>query len=61
MPEVSYELDGITYNGAYSVRNGMITVKSEFGTKTTIQIGGTPPQVLARIILGEMVRTARAS
>jgi hypothetical protein len=38
--------------GRYKVESGMITVTCAYGTKTT-QVGGTPLDSLARIILSE--------
>ena len=52
---VSVDLDGITYNGAYSLSGGMITVSSDYGTNTA-QVGGRPPDALAQLILMELVR-----
>jgi hypothetical protein len=39
--------------GRYKIESGMITVTCVLGTKTT-QVGGTPPDSLARLILSEM-------
>ena len=47
----------ITLNGSYSVSEGSktLTVKSPYGSKTT-QLGGLRPEVLARIMLRELVQ-----
>jgi hypothetical protein len=47
----------IPVNGSYSVsaEDKTITVKSPYGTKTT-QIDGLRPEVLARIMLRELVQ-----
>jgi hypothetical protein len=39
--------------GRYKVESGMITVTCANGTKTT-QLGGTPPDSLAYLIMSEM-------
>jgi hypothetical protein len=39
--------------GRYKVESGMITVTCVNGTKTT-QVGGTPPDTLAYLIMSEM-------
>jgi hypothetical protein len=45
----------ITVKGTYEVKDGMITTTSGKSKKTT-QVGGSPPEVLARIMLREMVQ-----
>ena len=47
----------ITVNGSYSVswEDKTITVKSPYGNKTT-QIGGLRPEVLAKIMLRDLVQ-----
>ena len=53
--EFSTNIEGKLYSGRYSVNREYITVSSEFGQKT-IQVGNTHPKILARMILGEIVR-----
>jgi hypothetical protein len=43
--------------GSYAVRDGIITVTSELGKKAT-QVGGSPPKVLARMMLRELADDA---
>ncbi|WP_020187094.1 hypothetical protein [Methylopila sp. 73B] len=51
----------ITHFGTYEVSDGMITVreKSTGRTKMT-QLGGTPAETLAKMLLREIVQEARA-
>lgn len=51
---VSIELNGKTYDGSYSVSGGMITVSGPYGSRRT-QVGGSPPDMLARMLLAEIV------
>ncbi len=54
--EVSVEHNGKTYTGTWRTEKGLVTVTSfELGSQTT-QIGGSPPESIARIMLGELVR-----
>jgi hypothetical protein len=41
--------------GEYEVSDGCVTVRCVYGEKTT-QVGGSPPETLARMMLGEMAR-----
>lgn len=52
--EVAIERNGKTHTGHYEVTRGVITVTFGFKTKTT-QVGGTPVEVLAKMLLSEMV------
>jgi len=47
----------ITLSGSYSVSEGSktVTVKSPYGSKTT-QLSGLRPEVLAKIVLRELVQ-----
>ena len=45
---------GKMYQGQFTVTRDGITVTSEFGKKT-LQVGRTPPKILARMILAEIV------
>jgi hypothetical protein len=48
-----------TLRGHYTVVDGLITVTSRHGTKT-IQVGGWPPTVLAKIMLRELAADGKA-
>ena len=52
--EVSIEFGGRILNGSYGKYRGMLTVKWAHGTKTT-KLGRSPPRVLARTMLRELV------
>jgi hypothetical protein len=56
---VLIELKGETYHGTYTVVGGMITVSTGFGSKTT-QVGGTPVEALAMLLLSELVNEDKA-
>jgi hypothetical protein len=51
---VSVEVAGKVYHGSYEVTETMITVALEGRTKTT-QLGASPAEGLARIMLRELV------
>jgi hypothetical protein len=51
-------VDGKTYEATYEVAQGIVTVRTAKGMKAT-QVGGSPPEVLARMMLREMVREGR--
>jgi hypothetical protein len=44
----------VTIKGRYAVENGLVTVECGLGSNTT-QVGGSPPQTLARLMINEMV------
>ena len=54
---ITVEVGGVVHLGHYSIRNGMIRVIYGSSCKPT-QLGGMfrTPQVLARLMLAEMVR-----
>ena len=54
---ISIEIDGVTHRGYYQTERGMIRVDYKWGSKAT-QLGGSPAQGLARIIMHELVREA---
>ncbi len=56
---VSIELEGKTYYGSYIVVRGMITVSAGGGVKTT-QVGSTPVDMLAKMLLSELVHQGKA-
>jgi hypothetical protein len=51
---VTVEREGKIYKATYRIENGMITVTTSYGSKTT-QLGSCPPEALAIIMLGEMI------
>jgi len=59
---VNVIVDGKEYHGTYSIsgrKTPMITVFSSFGQKT-IQVGGTPVESQARLLLTELVHHNKA-
>jgi hypothetical protein len=53
--DVTVTIDGVTHRGTYYVQNSMVYVQSSTETKAT-QVGGYPPEILAEILLSELVR-----
>jgi hypothetical protein len=51
---ISIDRGGKTHHGSYYVSGGMVHVFSLLGSKTT-QVGGSPAESMARILLGEIV------
>lgn len=56
---VSIEKDGKTYHGSYTLDRGIICVSNMLGSKTT-QLGGLPPETLAKMLLSELVHQGKA-
>ena len=56
---VTVTIGGVEYHGTYYVQYALLYVKSPYGTKVT-QVAGTPPEMQARILLSEMVRSSEA-
>ncbi|PHJ56862.1 hypothetical protein VF14_24035 [Nostoc linckia z18] len=51
---VIYEQDGRTYTGTYKLERGIITVSFDLQDKTT-QLGNMPEELLARLLMSELV------
>lgn len=49
------ELDGKTFAGSYTIDDGLIRVAYYFRRQTT-RLGRTPPLIIAKIMLAELVR-----
>jgi hypothetical protein len=57
---VEAEVDGKRYAGSYEVsRGGIVTVRTPYRRKSA-QVGGSPPKVIAQMLLRELVRAERA-
>jgi len=54
---VVVEIDGVEYGGSFEVFEGILKVMLFPGFTKTTHVGDTPPDQLAKIILGEMVRS----
>jgi hypothetical protein len=50
-------IQGVTYEGTYYVLGSTVTVQSSFGKKAT-QLGGSPPEWMAKMLLSELVRAS---
>jgi hypothetical protein len=51
---------GEKISGEYVIKGGVITVYSEFGSDTT-QVGTSPPESLARMLLPELYEKSKRS
>ncbi|MBN1772008.1 MAG: hypothetical protein JXB32_12135 [Deltaproteobacteria bacterium] len=56
--EVAVEQDGKRFVGSYAVDRGMITVHFAMTSETT-QVGDSPPEALAELLLHELVSKHR--
>ena len=54
--KVSIEIDGVTHHGTYYVRDSIVYVDAETGWKEA-QVKGSTPEVIARTLLSELVRS----
>ena len=54
------EVEGKAYDGTYEVTGRNLTVRSAHGSQSTPVVVGTPPEVLAKMLLGELVREEKA-
>jgi len=54
--EVSIQRDGRTISGHYTLQDGMIKVTGPTGHSKTTQESGTSNDVLAKVILAEIVQ-----
>jgi len=52
----SIKRGGKTYKASYYILQGIITVVSAWGHKST-QVGDLPPETLARLLLRELIET----
>jgi hypothetical protein len=52
---VAVTIDGVTHYGTYFVQSSNVYVQSPFGAKAT-QVGGSPPESIAKSLLSELVR-----
>ena len=53
--DVTDTVDGVTYTGRFYAYGPMVFVHY-MGKKKQTQIGGSPPESIARMLLSEMVR-----
>jgi hypothetical protein len=52
---ISVIIDGVTHSGTYYVQGSTVHVRSSKGAKAT-QVGGSPPEAIAKMLLSELVR-----
>jgi hypothetical protein len=52
---VTVTVEGLKHDGTYYLQGSTLYVQSAFGTKAT-QLGGSTPEIIARILLSELVR-----
>lgn len=55
-PETSHPITIGNVHGSYYVHRRMITVTSPWGTSKSTQVGNSPPESLARIMLRELIQ-----
>ena len=52
---ISVTIGGKRHDGTSYVQDSLVHVQSERGRKVT-QVGGSPPQTIAKLLLSELVR-----
>jgi hypothetical protein len=57
---ISRVIEGVTLRGTYSVKDGILTVRTPFGSKSTQGVRGSKPGSLAYIQLGELFYDVRS-
>ena len=58
MISTEVEVDGNLYRGRYQADRSIIALSTLDGRRKAMQVGGSPPEALARILLCELVRDA---
>jgi hypothetical protein len=54
---IEYEFDGKIHRGRFYVERGWLTLSTDLGHKSAA-LNGSPPQVLAQILLKDMIADA---
>ena len=57
---VTVTIHGVTHEGMYCLQGSTVHVQSSFGKKAT-QVGGAPPEAVAKMLLSELVRAAAST
>lgn len=57
---ITIEREGKTYTGEFRVEKGMVAVTTEAGGYTSTQLGASPADSVARLLLSELVREGKA-
>ncbi len=55
---VSVTTDGTTYPATYELKQGVVTVRTDIGTRSA-PVGNSPPDVVARMLLRELIEVER--
>jgi hypothetical protein len=55
---VTVTIDGVAYQGTYSVQRSMVYVRSSLGTKAT-EVGESPPETIAKLLLSELAKAGQ--
>ena len=51
---VSITIDGTIYPATYELKRGVVTVRTDIGTRSAL-MGTSPPDVVARMLLRELI------
>ena len=55
---VTVTIDGVAYQGTYSVQRSMVYVRSPLGTKAT-EVGESPPETIAKLLLSDLAKAGQ--
>jgi hypothetical protein len=58
--EISVTIGDEIHHGTYFVQGSMVHVQWSFGAKA-IQVGNSPPEMIARMLLSELVRAGSST
>jgi len=58
--QLTFRSGGRLISGTFTIRDGMVFARSEDGRTKTTQIGGSPPETIARHLLRELAEEAAA-
>ena len=52
---ISVTIEGTTYPAMYELKRGIVTVRTDIGTRSA-SMGNSPPDVVARMLLRELIQ-----
>ena len=55
---VSVTIEGTTYPATYELKRGVVTVRTDIGTRSAL-MGNSPPDVVARMLLRELIEVEK--
>jgi hypothetical protein len=55
---ISVTIDGTTYPATYELKGGIVTVRTDIGTKFAL-MGNNLPDIIARVLLRELIEIER--